>query len=535
MPIPPTYPGVYVEEIPSGVRTIVGVPTSITAFVGRAPRGAENEAITVRGFGDYTREFGGLAADSTMSYAVSHFFAHGGGEALIVRVVPTDADYATVLFDNGGTQLTLRARSKGAWGNRLRASVDYNTRVPLQTLFNLYIEEVVVEEGEEKILGTESFLNVSTEANDPRYLERVLENESNFARVKTWVPATNARVRPSETLVFPSIPVTSFPKPKVVPVPFKDGKDGGDLNDASYISAQHDANKTGLYALRNADIFNLLCVPPPIRGGNTSPAIYAAAAKFCRDERAMLLVDPPAEWGKNPNTAVAKAAQERDSLGVAGLDMRNAALYFPRIIVPDPLRDNQLDTMVPCGAVAGVIAATDANRGVWKAPAGTEAGLAIQALELKLTDGENGTLNPLAINCLRRFPVIGHVVWGARTMRGANVLSDEWKYVPVRRLALYLEESLYRSLHWVVFEPNDEPLWAQIRLNVGSFMHDLFRQGAFQGKSSREAYLVKCDRDTTTQSDINAGVVNIVVGFAPLKPAEFVYIKIQQLAGQIQT
>ena len=156
-------------------------------------------------------------------------------------------------------------------------------------------------------------------------------------------------------------------------------------------------------------------------------------------------------------------------------------------------------------------------------------------LTVKLSDGENGQLNPLAVNCLRAFPVTGRVVWGARTLRGADQLASEWKYLPVRRLALFLEESLFRGSQWVVFEPNDEPLWAQIRLNAGAFMQGLFRQGAFQGSSPRDAYFVKCDRETTTQNDINLGVVNIVVGFAPLKPAEFVVIKIQQIAGQIQT
>jgi phage tail sheath protein FI len=180
------------------------------------------------------------------------------------------------------------------------------------------------------------------------------------------------------------------------------------------------------------------------------------------------------------------------------------------------------------------MARTDTQRGVWKAPAGIDAGLTgTQALDVNLTDRENGLLNPLGINCLRSFPVVGRVVWGSRTLRGADILADEYKYIPVRRLALFIEESLFRGTQWVVFEPNDEPLWAQIRLNVGAFMQNLFRQGAFQGQSPRDAYFVKCDKETTTQNDINLGIVNIVVGFAPLKPAEFVIIKIQQIAGQI--
>jgi phage tail sheath protein FI len=200
------------------------------------------------------------------------------------------------------------------------------------------------------------------------------------------------------------------------------------------------------------------------------------------------------------------------------------------------MRESQLDIFAPCGAIAGVWARTDATRGVWKAPAGLDAALAgITGLQAKLSDLENGQLNPLAINNLRTFRDAGTVVWGARTLRGANSIGDEYKYIPVRRLALYLEETLYRNTQWVVFEPNDEPLWAQVRLNIGAFMHTLFVQGAFQGKTPRDAYFVKCDKETTTQNDIDRGIINIVVGFAPLKPAEFVVIKIQQMAGQIQT
>ena len=234
----------------------------------------------------------------------------------------------------------------------------------------------------------------------------------------------------------------------------------------------------------------------------------------------------PVEW-RTPADAIA-------GLGTVGTNSQNAALFFPRLRQPNALRENQLDTFAPCGAVAGVFSRTDVQRGVWKAPAGIEATLVgTAALTTKLTDGENGQLNPLGINCLRSFPVIGHVVWGARTLEGADRLASEWKYIPVRRLALFLEESLFRGTQWVVFEPNDEPLWAQIRLNIGAFMQNLFRQGAFAGRTPSEAYFVKCDKETTTQNDINLGIVNIVVGFAPLKPAEFVILKIQQMAGQI--
>jgi phage tail sheath protein FI len=179
------------------------------------------------------------------------------------------------------------------------------------------------------------------------------------------------------------------------------------------------------------------------------------------------------------------------------------------------------------------MARIDASRGVWKAPAGVEASMrSISGLTVKLTDRENGVLNQKAVNCLRVFPS-GIVNWGARTLFGDDSFGSEWKYVPVRRLALMLEESLFRGTKWVVFEPNDEPLWAKIRLNVGAYMMSLFRQGAFQGTAPKDAFYVKCDKETTTQDDINKGIVNIEVGFAPLKPAEFVIIKIQQMAGEL--
>jgi phage tail sheath protein FI len=278
-----------------------------------------------------------------------------------------------------------------------------------------------------------------------------------------------------------------------------------------------------------------LCIPPATRDGDVDASVYQAAAQYCFNRRAMLIVDPPIDWGRRAETAAANARAGLGDLNLSGTIARNAALYFPRVVQGDPLRDRQNDVFVPCGIIAGVMARTDVQRGVWKAPAGQDAALnGIQGLQVNLTDDENGLLNPLGINCLRSFPIIGRVVWGARTLRGADQLADEYKYVPVRRTALFIEESLYRGTQWVVFEPNDEPLWAQIRLNVGAFMQNLFRQGAFQGKTPREAYFVKCDKETTTQNDINLGIVNILVGFAPLKPAEFVIIKIQQIAGQIE-
>jgi phage tail sheath protein FI len=203
---------------------------------------------------------------------------------------------------------------------------------------------------------------------------------------------------------------------------------------------------------------------------------------------------------------------------------------------PNPHLDGQLDEFAPCGAIAGIIARTDATRGVWKAPAGLDATLrSVPALALNISSSDNEVLNKLGVNCLRSLPRMGRVVWGSRTLAGGNRLASEWKYLPVRRTALYIEESLFRGTHWAVFEPNDETLWARIRLATETFMQGLFRQGAFQGARPRDAYFVKCDAETTSQSDINNGILNLMVGFAPLKPAEFVIIKVQKTAGQTGT
>jgi uncharacterized protein len=518
MPAPLTYPGVYIEEIPSGVRTITGVATSITAFIGRARQGPVNDPWRIQSFADYTRMFGGLWQDSTMSQAVNHFFHHGGSDAIIVRVFNGDvaACTPTITLATASGNLVLEASSPGTWGAALRATVDHVTRDPADTaLFNLRIEQLDQPAGTH-VISSESFRNVSGSAIDPRFVNTVLEQESSFVRVRSSAPDGES---PSDTTQVAVGNATD---------------DGSTITDTEITGDQ--AARTGIFALESADLFNLLCIPPLSATTDVAGATWAAATAYCQSRRAMLIIDPPAAWTANPSTAVSTAEAGVNALRatIGNDDARNATIYFPRLRMADPLNENRLGNFAPCGAIAGIMARTDAQRGVWKAPAGMEASFSgVQEFTYGLTDGENGLLNPLGLNCLRSFPVAGNIVWGARTLVGADLLASEWKYLPVRRMALFLEESLYRGTQWVVFEPNDEPLWAQIRLNIGAFMQNLFRQGAFQGSSPRDAYIVKCDRETTTQNDINLGIVNILVGFAPLKPAEFVVIRIQQMAGQV--
>jgi phage tail sheath protein FI len=760
VPTTPTYPGVYIEEVPSGVRTITGVSTSVAAFVGYTQRGPTNEAVQIFSYSDYERQFGGFHKDSPVSYAAHHFFLNGGTEAWVVRVTDSTAQAASVTLANdvAGTHdvLLVTSRSIGALGNNLRLEVDYDTANP-NSLFNLTVTELVDQGGTRvpgriethrnlsmnsfspgwvvgvvnaasnliqvaRPLGVEAFATAATATSgvldgsalglddDHRHLalsvhgapplefaifdaggtapanvsdladvvqgklETVLgagvvavtsitgDTQLNFEATASpdaerselrFVNASQhnatgvlklgvanggtetsgaAAIRPAEngtrasglpdltalpdtvtidvTVVAPPAPDTTVDdiavwtlanKPatledvrqrlqsalaasanptlsqarvtldalglRVVPggpnpnahFEFADADDlllttgsaGVSENLALYapglegVSTQAQtagaggndgglpqpidlqglrSQKTGLFALENVDIFNILCLPD-----QSDPGLLSTAIAYAAERRAFVVLDFPIGVD---SMADAKAYMASNGT----LRNKNAAIYFPRIHMPDPLDNGRPRAFPAAGAVAGIYARTDATRGVWKAPAGTEARLGgVQKVDVPLTDPENGALNPLGINCIRTFPVYGPVIWGSRTLEGADALASEWKYVPVRRFALFLEESLFRGTKWVVFEPNDEPLWAQIRLNLGAFMQNLFRQGAFQGQTPREAYFVKCDKETTTQTDVNLGIVNILVGFAPLKPAEFVIIKIQQMAGQIPT
>jgi phage tail sheath protein FI len=528
-----TCPGVYIQEVPSDVKTVVPVDTATTAFVGRARRGPVDEPVVIHGFADYERVFGGLWLESAMSFAVRDFFLNGGGKAVIVRLYhpdaagakkggaagKKDADASDTVGPAGCARisvpgpegdLVLEARSPGEWGNHLRAEVRVvSDKEMLEQIaarygvdkedagafFDLLVEDVATGVREE-------FRNLTVLEGGPRRVDEAL----GASQLVTVVEAPEG-------------------PPSVTKVPVEVGSSGGDgaaLDSEDLLESAED--KQGLYALADADIFNLLCIPPYNQGDVDVPVLEAAAA-LCAERRAILLVDPPQDWTKK------QALDYRKKLALSG---DNAAFYFPRIRKANPLRDNRVEEFPPCGAIAGVIARTDATRGVWKAPAGLEATIGgLDGLSVSLTDAENGELNPLGVNCLRTMPGAGHVVWGARTVAGDDRLASQWKYLPVRRTALFIEESLYRGTQWAVFEPNDEPLWLQLRLNIGAFLHGLFRQGAFQGASPKDAYFVKCDGNTTTQADIDRGIVNVMVGFAPLKPAEFVVLYIQQITGDL--
>lgn len=511
MPTEVSYPGVYIEEIPSGVRTITGVSTSITAFAGWTPQGPSQSAGLVLSWGDFDRMYGGLDPRSLLGYAVYHFFQNGGQKAYIVRLAADDAVAASVALDG---KLTITAKGPGVWAHRYGVIVKLVKQRPGQNPPDpIKFRLTLTEEINKKVVPVQSFENLSMDKGDARFVEAVLQDDNASPLISAAV-LNNATDPPADT---PADTVSKLAQ----------GEDGALLtpNDGAFETKLAPLNESGgIFALDRIDLFNILCVP-----GETNPAIVSGLQDFCRNRRAFLIVD----CEENANLTTLRGGPDSS---LTGDDAINAAFYFPWINAPDPRRQNRPRAFPPCGFVAGIYARTDAGPGVWKAPAGTDASLTgVTGVRVTLTDKENGVLNPQAVNCIRTFDVYGTIVWGARTLQGDDERGSEWKYVPVRRTTLFIEESLYRATKWVVFQPNDEPLWAQIRLNVGAFMHDLFRKGAFQGTTPADAYFVKCDKETTTQNDINRGIVNIVVGFAPLKPAEFVIIKIQQIAGAIQT
>lgn len=511
-----TFPQVHISPFSSRLRAIDGVGTSVTAFVGRARCGPEDAPVRVRSFADYQRAFGGLWEHSSMSYAVLQYFQNGGGDALVVRVQNGGA--AATLSLPGGLQLI--ACSRGAWGNALRVRVEHTEpSLADDTLFKLSILDTASGVAEQ-------FDQLSIQRSSSRFVNAILQQQSKLVRTSGAMPTA----RPTAHALPPA---GADPlRDDLGSTPFNaDGSDGLEITDDQLSLPSLEAAKRGLWALQNATPFNLLCIPPLglSPGRDINARTRNAAARYCQQRRAIYLVDPLASWTSAAHV-VGSDGLDGTAWGMARI--ANVALYFPAVMQPDPLQGDRLTRFAPCGAVAGVIARTDGNRGVWKAPAGRDATLyGVPALAVSISSTENRQLNALGVNCLRALPMIGRVVWGARTMLGADRLGSQWKYLAVRRLALHIEASLEQGTQWCAFEVNDEPLWGQLRLAVEAFMASLFRDGAFQGDRSSEAYFVKCGRDTTAAGDIARGIVNIEVGFAALRPAEFIVIRVQQAAG----
>jgi phage tail sheath protein FI len=625
MPVQTTYPGVYIVEQMSSSHVISGVSTSVTAFVGAARQGPSDTPTAIGSYADFVRTFGD-PVDATahpMGYAVAHFFANGGAQAIVVRALASNAHAASgTLGPNNGVTVTLTAKSRGGWANGTGTGASQSgifVQVTASALnphdrFNLVLTSYAPGIGSASVLASETFKELSMSPNSPRFVATVLATSSLVSAAVTGVETAASAgtskskndlsggvvglagrtlrvsvdgAAPTDTTLFSggaptdshnttdlvaailaaSIGVTPSddsgklklksnttghnsavtvllsgandastlltmgiaaggieisgsaadrPGVAVAATGLAFGSDGADVDANSIVSATDGEGMRALNVL-NFPRFNLLSLPG-VTTVDVSAVITALA--YCREQNAFLLVDP------DPSVTDATAITAAGSFTAEGA---HGAVYWPRLVTPDSMPFG----LPPSGAVAGIMARTDSERGVWKAPAGLAAGVAgAIGVAYPTSDKVSGDLNPYGINVLRSFPGAGLVVWGARTLAGSDERGDPFKYVPIRRVTDYIEASLYLGTQFAVFEPNDPLLWGQLRLAVGGFMRGLFRQGAFQQSESRaesDSFFVTCDSTVNPPTEIDAGRVNIVVGFAPLKPAEFVVVTITQI------
>ncbi len=642
-----TYPGVYVQEISSGVRPISIASTSTAAFVGLAEMGPD-KPLRVTNWTEFQRYYGSFIIDGYLAHSVFQYFNNGGRECYIVRVARSDAATANVTVQNRAAVpvagLTFAAKNRGAWGNFLYLQVEDGSSDPGNT-FRISVrrqtDAAVVPANFKDLTPLEIFDNLSIDANDPNFVVDILKQGSTLidaqvlagnvsvqrgnhrggfnpalplgannsfqinldndgfqvvtlpapaaasavlaevgAAIQTAVAALVAKkastpaeaftgftcaeeaVAGQSRLLLQSGTSSATSSVRVQAASFGDATsllklgagNGGISEDGLSLRrpAKADVIQVGDNAvtapvtaatlgsdgtaaisettfsntfplLDNVTDFSLLAVP-----GESTPAMADLGMAYCanRPLQDVFYIGEVGSTDDNPE----EAAAFRNKLTTAN---SYGAVYFPWVKALDPTGVSRQPILLPpSGYIAGLYARIDASRGVWKAPAGTEASLnGLVGLASDLSDVQHGNLNPIGVNVIRRFAGAGVVSFGART-----IASDpEWKYVPVRRTAILLRVSIYYGIQWAVFEPNDEPLWSELRLNIGAFMMTLFRQGAFQGSTPSQAFFVKCDSETTTQADIDLGIVNVLVGFAPLKPAEFVVVRISQKAGQATT
>ncbi|WDT77624.1 MAG: phage tail sheath subtilisin-like domain-containing protein [Candidatus Manganitrophus sp.] len=619
------HPGVYIEEVPSGVRPIEGVSTSTAAFIGKAEKGPLDRAFMVTSFIEFQATYGTFQNDSYLAHAALQFFNNGGKRLYIVRVANGAVAADVAIADRKGTPaktLTIFANSPGAWGNALDIDVadgaqdsgnEFKITVklngtPLEIHDNLsmnpdatnFVENVVT--ANSKLIkavvdpandttnrGTsvsgaspattlpagnrKMVVNINGDGPQTITLANPLTTGGEIATaIETAVRALIPLRGSTPTTAFTaftagfatgvytltsgaggkrsSVQVTNAPSENGATL-LKLGRNNGGteqagaailrpavgtnyhVGDAAVAGAVVSATlgsdgvtpqeidyQNGFALLDVRRDVNIVAVP-----GIGSKTMVDFGGNYCRNRQDCFFVG---DMGPADDT------KEEAQAFVTGLTVKSsyAAVYFPWLKAIDPTGVSPEPILLPpSGYVAGMYARIDAKRGVWKAPAGTEANIGgAVGLTKEITDAEQDTLNPIGVNVIRVFPASGIVIWGARTV--ATQADPEYRYVPVRRTAIFIEQSIYNGIQWAVFEPNDEDLWASLRLNIGAFMMTLFRAGAFQGATPSQAFFVKADSQTTTQADIDAGVVNVMVGFAPLKPAEFVVIKISQKAGE---
>lgn len=547
MTVQTSYPGIYIQELPNLVHTITPSPTSIAVFVGYThplpPTASDGslpfgKPIQLFSFADYQSTFGGFFSSpwqaDYVGQAVFQFFQNGGQTCFVVGLqttayfsasapgVPLSQPVSFAAASLAVSDITFTAKQPvglsdsagdtvGIEMNIAFTNVQSSTPDATNDTADIVITYGSVVETYRKVLVT----NVGT----------ALQN-SNLVGVsiQTPPPATPAQ-----------FPVTggpfslTYPSGSVPPTP----------SPTAQFTVINPADFTAVFTedapLDKVPVFNLLAMPgitPQLSG---SSVVFEAIA-YCERKRAFYIMDTPSSDMSGYTADELAASASSPSMPLFPVST-NAAVYFPWLITTDPVTQQPAQSP-PSGFVAGIYGREDDARGVWKSPAGIETTLVGTTGVVPLgimNDHQQGLLNTQAVDCLRQFPGIGTVVFGARTTAGANPALQQWKYVAVRRMALFIEQTLYASLTWAVFEGNAAPLWSALTQEVAAFMLSLFRQGAFAGTTPSEAFVVKCDSTTTTPTDVANGTVNILVGFAPLVPAEFVVVQIAQIAGQAQS
>ena len=531
-------PGVYIEEFEIGARPIEGVSTSTAGFLGLTERGPTIPPKLVTSWTQFMRVYGGYTEDSYLPYAVEGFFSNGGKRCYVARVVrrgdedTQGAKPAALARD----EVTFTAVGEGAWGNRVAVMIDNSSIDPEneepagKRSFKLTVAywkkaffpedfNVPATEKDRKLREileradhVETFDNLSEDAGSPDFFLKKLGDPLNNASNLVVLDGSG---RPSNTdsgVFFEALENGLDPEEPSTPVPLSRRDFLGD-------PAAAPGTKDGLTAFADIDEISILCVPDlhQLSSDTEKQAFISDILTQCetlKDRFAILEV----EKDRSDISGLTIAS-------TAGRQSRYGAIYYPWLKVYDPL-SRQVKQVPPGGHVAGIYARSDNERGVHKAPANEVVRGAV-GIEFSLSKEEQGILNPRGINVIRNFTDRGILVWGARNI----VLDPLWKYINVRRLFIYIEESIEKGTQWVVFEPNNERLWARVRATITQFLTTVWKDGALMGTKPEEAFFVKCDRTTMTQDDIDNGRLICVIGIAPVKPAEFVVFRIAQWSG----
>ena len=500
--------GIQVQEERGPDQLILRQPAARPAFVGRTLRGPVDRPVLIKGFADFQHTFGGLWQPSMLGYAVEQFFDNGGAEALIVRVV-NGARPATLTLPAGAQQLVLRAARPGT-REFLRVCIDYDNIPDAEAdEFNLTVQRVRAA-GAPQVEDQEIFTNLSVQPESPRYVQAVLA-ASELIQAQTPMPSR----RPDRTIDAASGLAIGYVYSNT------DGDDGGQLSDYDLIGSA--ADRTGLFALDNADYFNFLCLPPIARDRDVGASALLVAARYCRARRALLVVDPPNSW----QTA-------DDALrGLAGFDLHSedAVMYFPRILAHDKLR-GRFEAFAPCGATAGLIARGDAQAPLWESVKTDEPVLRPGYRPACLvTEQARAKLAALGVNTLQSVRAAQRSTLRARTLAAGNAAASEWRYLEARRLSLFIVNSIERGTRWVAMVQPHRAVAEQVESQVRAFFEELHRAGTFADRSAEDAYFVICDRRLNDPAAANTRCFQLLIGFAAARLGEFRCYRITHAAS----